>query len=197
VEQSGQSTYWLKAGRAGTVVTLNVTPGQRVAPEDGTPPVVVADLAEVIVEADVPPRDAGEIRVGQSATIVVAEGTGSQVLGQVETVSEVVDPARQVVPVRVSAQNQERQLRPNSFVHVVFPSSDPKPILVVPSAAVVSDGASSVVFVEVEPGVFKRRPVELGRRTRELAEITTGLQPAERVVTSGALLLLNAIDVGD
>lgn len=197
VEPSGQTTYWLRATRAGTIVSLSATPGQHVAPEDGTALVVVADLAEVIVEADVPQRDAGEIRVGQTASIIVNEGAATNIEGRVESVSEVVDPARQVVPVRISVRNDPRTLRPNSFVHVIFSGADSQQMLVVPSAAVVSDGARSVVFIEVEPGVFRRRPVELGRRTRDLVEIKGGLSPIERIVTSGALLLLNALDVVD
>lgn len=195
LEPSGQTTYWVKAARAGTVVALSAVPGQQVAPEDATPLLVIADLDQVLVEADVAPRDAGAIEVGQTAQI---RGTGSaeiKIAGRVENVSEVVDPVRQVVPVRIAVHNESRALRPNAFVHVVFEGARDSRVLVVPSVAVVSDGARSVVFVEREPGVFERRPVELGRRTRDAVEVISGLLPVERVVTSGALLLLNALDM--
>jgi cobalt-zinc-cadmium efflux system membrane fusion protein len=80
-------------------------------------------------------------------------------------------------------------------VNVTFMPPGDEKLVEVPAAAVVSDGAQSVVFVETEPGTFHRRPVEVGRQSRERAEITAGLKPGERVVTSGALLLLNALNV--
>ncbi len=58
-----------------------------------------------------------------------------------------------------------------------------------------SDGSTSVVFVETEPGVLRRRPVQLGRQSAERAEVMSGLNAGERVVVRGALLLLNALDV--
>jgi cobalt-zinc-cadmium efflux system membrane fusion protein len=195
LEPSGQTTYWLKAARAGTVVALSAVPGQHVAPEDAAPLVVIADLDQVLVEADVAPRDAGEIVIGQTAQILGTSGASVKVEGRVESVSEVVDPVRQVVPVRIAVQNEARVLRPNAFVNVVFEGTRNREVVIVPSAAVVSDGARAVVFVEREPGVFERRTVELGRRTRDAVEVISGLLPVERVVTSGALLLLNALDM--
>lgn len=195
LEPSGQTTYWLRAARAGTVVALSAVPGAHVAPEDGVPLVVIADLDQVLVEADVAPRDAGDIEVGQMARILGTGGAAVKVEGRVESVSEVVDPLRQVVPVRISVQNEARALRPNAFVNVVFGGTRDREVVIVPSAAVVSDGARSVVFVEREPAVFERRVVELGRRTRDAVEVLSGLLPVERVVTSGTLLLLNALDI--
>ena len=64
------------------------------------------------------------------------------------------------------------------------------------SVAVVRDGASAVVFVEVKQGAFARRPVVVGRRSHNEVEIVHGLALGERVVTTGALLLVNALDMG-
>ena len=50
-------------------------------------------------------------------------------------------------------------------------------------------------FVEVNPGVLRRRPVKVGRQNRLQTEILGGLTAGERVVVRGALLLLNAVDV--
>lgn len=195
VEQSGATGYFLRAASAGTVVQLAATPGQRVAPEDTEPVATIADLGEVLVEADVLQRDARQIAPGELATIVLSDGLDAHVSGRVQTVSEVVDPARQMVPVRILVENDAHILRPNSFVNVLFPTRTDQPVMVVPSAAVVSDGGLSVVFIEASPGSFLKRPVELGRRSKTEVEVKSGLLATDRVVTSNALLLLNAIDV--
>jgi cobalt-zinc-cadmium efflux system membrane fusion protein len=195
IKQSGETSYWVLANRSGTVVALDAAPGKQVRPDGDRPIATVANLDEVLVLADVGQKDASMLTAGRVAEIRFPDGSGAGITGTIESVSEVVDPERQTVPVRVRVKNERRILRPNAFVNVVFapPASDE--LVVVPSVAVVSDGAQSVVFVETEPGVFRRRPVELGRQSKELAEITAGLKAGERVVTSGALLLLNALDV--
>jgi multidrug efflux pump subunit AcrA (membrane-fusion protein) len=113
----------------------------------------------------------------------------------IEAISEVVDPERQTVPVRVRVDNSGRKLRPNAYVDMVLGSANKHQIVLVPSSAVVRDGADAVVFVQNMPGHFQRRPVRLGRQGKDRVEITSGLFAGEEVVTTSALLLLNAIDI--
>jgi len=51
--------------------------------------------------------------------------------------------------------------------------------------------------VQISERSFRRRQVELGRRTQDRIEILSGLSAGEHVVNHGALLLLNALDVED
>jgi len=53
--------YWLLAPRSGTIVQLAAAPGKQVAPGNADPLFTIADLAEVMVLADVPQRDAAGI----------------------------------------------------------------------------------------------------------------------------------------
>ena len=65
-------------------------------------------------------------------------------------------------------------------------------VVVVPAAAVQTLGGQPVVFVETpltEGAAFQRRPVVLGARDRDVAEVTEGLEPGERVVVANAYLL--------
>src|SRR6185369_2509377 len=61
--------YWLKASRAGVVVARSVLTGQEIGPDRADPLLVIADLAEVIVTADVPEEQVGILKLGQEATI--------------------------------------------------------------------------------------------------------------------------------
>jgi membrane fusion protein, heavy metal efflux system len=193
VRREGDTGYWVLATRSGTVVQLDATPGKQVGPDKDRPVATVADLGEVLVLADVPQRDASTLRPGLPVSIEVP-GAGAPVPGAIEVVSDVMDAERQTVPVRVRAPNRELKLRPHAFVNAVFGPAAEGAVMQLPSEAVVSDGATSVVFVETAPGAFRRRPVTLGRQSKDRVEITGGLEPAERVVVRGALLLLNAID---
>lgn len=195
VVPTDDSSYWILAQRDGVLVSLEASSGRQVGPSDERPVVTVADLSEVWVLGDVPARDATTLVVGSQADIFVPGRADKLRSGQVEIVADVVDPERQTVPIRVRADNKDRALRPNSYVNLVFHPDDSQRILQVPSAAIVSDGARSVVFVRTPGGTYKRRVVEVGQQTRERAEILSGLAAGEEVVVSGALLLLNAVQL--
>jgi multidrug efflux pump subunit AcrA (membrane-fusion protein) len=63
---------------------------------------------------------------------------------------------------------------------------------VVPSGAVLESGSRPVVFVETAPGRFEMRTVTVGARAGDLIRVTGGLQPGERVVVDGGMLLLGS-----
>ncbi len=191
------TSFWLVATRTGTVVDLAAAPGQEVGPDKDHAVVTIADLDELVVIADLKPRDAVVVRPGATANIRLAGAIGDPVAGSVEMVSEVIDPDRQTVPVRIRVPNKDRKLMANAFVDVVIEGAADGDVVLVPTAAVVSDGADAVVFVESEPGKFLRRKVELGRQSKDKTEIAVGLAAGEPVVTEGALLLLNSLDVED
>lgn len=197
VSPTGDNTFWIVASREGVVVTLDASSGKQVGPSDERPVATVADLNEVWVVGDVPEKDAATLEVGMEAAIFSPGRAERLQTGKVEIVADVVDPDRQTVPIRVRADNRARHLRPNAFVNLVFTPTSRKDVVQVPTGAVVSDGAEAVVFVRSGSGLFSRRPVELGVQTRDKAEILSGLQPGEEVVVSGALLLLNALQLDD
>jgi Cu(I)/Ag(I) efflux system membrane fusion protein len=61
--------------------------------------------------------------------------------------------------------------------------------LVVPERAVVDTGSKKVVYVELEPGKFEGREVELGPRQGDLYPVLKGLNPGEKVAAAGAFLI--------
>jgi cobalt-zinc-cadmium efflux system membrane fusion protein len=195
VTPSGESAYWVNAARSGTVVQLDAVRGKQVGPDKDKPVATVADLEEVLVVSDVPQADAAALSAGMDVTISLPGSTERTLTGQIEVVSDVIDPERQTVPIRVRVKNPDHVLRPNQYVEATFAPRAADKVILVPSVAVVTDGAKSVVFVQTAPGVLKRRQVKLGRQTKETTEIKDGLSEGERVVVRGALLLLNAIDI--
>ena len=197
VETDG-NLYWLEASRAGVVVTLNVLAGQEVGPDRSDPLLIIADLGEVIVTADVPEDQVSLLQVGEAAAVVSPAAPDRTIPGRVEYVGEVVDPTRRMVDVRVRVANGERTLRPNAFVEVGFSIAAP-PRVVVPAEAVVNDDQQSFVFVRGndDRGTLERRAVTPGVQRAGKAEIVTGLAPGETYVSKGAILLLNAIDLAN
>ncbi|MBE2249354.1 MAG: efflux RND transporter periplasmic adaptor subunit [Myxococcus sp.] len=194
VVADGDNLFWVRAPRAGTVVDLELFPGQEVGPEQDKGPLKLSDLDEVLVIADVPESDVRDLSVGQAVMVQPQFGDAARA-GAVEYISEVVDPRRRTIEVWVRAQNADRLLRPNAFVQVVVAAGAASPLVLVPDAAVVTRGSQAVVFILASPGRLEARQVQVGRRRDGVTEVRTGLEAGERFVSRGALLLLNQLDL--
>jgi cobalt-zinc-cadmium efflux system membrane fusion protein len=196
VAGASEGLYWLTAPRAGVVVARDALVGQQVGPERSEPLLVVAELDEVIVTADVPEVNVRALRPGQQALILEAGAVAGAAAGTIESIGAVVDPQRRMVDVRVRVPNPDEALRPNAFVQVAF-TPDEQSHVVVPAAAVVTDDQQSFVFVRASGSdtALERREVTLGHQRDDQVEILAGLAPGDTYVTKGALLLLNAVDL--
>lgn len=190
----GDNLFRVKAPRAGTVVDLDVFAGQEVTPERDRPLLRLSDLDEVLVVADVPEADVGDLSKGEAVTIRLQGGAATRE-GTITSLSEVVDPRRRSVEVRVRAANADRALRPNAFVEVLVRPDPSQQVVKVPDAAVVTQGEKLVVFVSPAPGRLEPRTVVTGRRSGGETEIRQGLEPGTKYVAKGALLLLNQVEL--
>jgi membrane fusion protein, heavy metal efflux system len=196
VSEEASNLYWVSAPRAGTVVDLEVVASQEVTPERERPLLRLSDLDEVLVIADMQEADAADLREGQTVSVHAQNG-GTVRTGRVSHISEVVDPQRRTVEVRIRVANEDRALRPNAFVEVTPAPPDGVRRVRVPASAVVTDGARSVVFVARESSRLERVPVMTGRRREGQVELRAGLSVGERFVARGALLLQNQIELAD
>ncbi|MFO0936298.1 MAG: hypothetical protein U0798_07270 [Gemmataceae bacterium] len=85
------------------------------------------------------------------------------------------------------------------FATVTVAVLPPVDTLVIPSAAVVEDGTSSIVFTKL-PGdtvSFTRKPVAILKRTHDWIYIKTdgvNLKPGDQVLTTNALMLNEAFE---
>ncbi len=196
MEVSSDGSYWLLAPRDGVVVERGVLVGEEVGPDRAQPLLVVADLSEVVVTADVPEHRATWLRAGGKAKIRSGALPGRVWTGEIEYVSEVVDPQRRMVNVRIRVSNPDHLLRPNAFVQAIFDPGDGQ-VVVVPATAVITDDQQAYVFVltKENPPTLIRRDVTIGRQNEHAVEILSGLEAGESYVAEGGNLLSNAIDL--
>ena len=99
-----------------------------------------------------------------------------------------VDPQNRTVPVTFSVSN-DGGLKLETYVEGRIPMGAPQKAILILASAVLSEEGVSSVFVETEPGVFRRRIVMLGQRRGEKMVISGGLQAGEKVVSVGAQAL--------
>jgi cobalt-zinc-cadmium efflux system membrane fusion protein len=189
VTSAGDSSFTVTAPRAGVVVELNLAAGQQVDATTGAG-VAIADLSDVWVVADVFEADLGALTEGAKAKLVTAD---LELEGTVDRISAIVDPDRHTIPIRVKLPNPTGALRPNAHAQLRFlDASIAKAEL--PASAVISDGTSSYVYAR-ERGALRRRPVVVGSVRGGRAALLSGVSPGEQIVTHGATLLDNQIQL--
>jgi RND family efflux transporter MFP subunit len=176
----------LEAPFSGFVMERNAFPKQHVTPE--TVLYTVADLSTVWVVADVYEYEAAAVRLNQPATLTLAYGPGRVFRGRVSNILPQVDPATRTLKVRLAFDNPGLALKPDMYGEVQFQTGSARR-LVVPQSAVLNSGDRQVVFLDRGNGTFEPRNVKTGVQSGDRIEILSGLQPGERVVTSGNFLI--------
>jgi cobalt-zinc-cadmium efflux system membrane fusion protein len=196
ISSESDNLFWVVAPRGGTVVDLEVVASQEIQAGGEKPLVRISDLGEVLVVADLQEADAYDLTAGAPVTVHTHAGNVHR-SGVLERVSEVVDPKRRTVELRIRASNEDHALRPNSFVDVELQPDPSVKRVRVPAEAVVTEGQRSMVFVARGTGKLERLPVTPGRQREGEVELRSGLEPGTRYVSKGAILLLNQIDLSN
>jgi membrane fusion protein, heavy metal efflux system len=173
---------------AGRVVDRHVTIGQTVTPDKEL--LTVMNVANVIIEAQVPESQANRVRTGQQLIARIPGAVESAVEGKVNSVGNMIDPAKRTVAVRASLPNTGGLLKHEMAVEARIVFGGRKDALVVPVSALVEDEGVRVVYVK-EGNRYERRPVEIGAINFRLAEIISGVKAGEEVVTASAYQLKN------
>ena len=170
----------------GVVTRLTAVLGASV--DANQPLVEVADPSALDLVFSVTPKDAARIKPGASIALSAGQNTDGEPLGtgSVVHIAATVDSVTRSVLVRARAPGTKRPLRIGEtlFGQIVV-GIHPRAIAV-PADALVPDAEGFKVFVVDSNSLAHARHVTIGARTDSTAEILTGLEAGERVVTYGA-----------
>jgi macrolide-specific efflux system membrane fusion protein len=176
---------------AGTVVSQAVLEGQTLNASQVAPTLLrIADLSTMTVTAQVAEADISRLHAGMKAWFSTLgqprrrwQGTVRQLLPTPDIVNEVV-----LYKVLIDVPNEDGALLPDMTAQVFFEIDAARDTLIVPANAVSGGrrGGGSVVRVLVD-GRPQPRPVEVGLRDRDKAQILSGVQEGDQVVVPDAL----------
>jgi HlyD family secretion protein len=153
----------------------------------GTPVVTVMDTSALIAKLHISQIQAQQLSLGAPASISVA-GLADPVAAKVSLISPALDPGSTTVEVWLRVENPKGTLKAGTPVRTTITGRTAKDTLLVPLEAVQTDpdGVSKFVLVIKADGTAAKRPVTLGIRTTESAQILSGLTPGDMVITTGA-----------
>jgi multidrug efflux pump subunit AcrA (membrane-fusion protein) len=149
------------------------------------PLLTVMNLSRLIGKAHIPQAEATQLKVGNPAELRIA-GLDEPVKGRVSLVSPALDPGSTTVEVWVEARKPDPALRPGMTVPVSMTAKTAKDAIVVPTAAVFrSEEAGDYVLVAGSDGKAHQKKVQVGIRDKDSAQIVSGINAGDPVITSG------------
>ena len=84
----------IRAPIDGTVLQININPGELAAPSTLQPLLSIANLSTLNVRAELDERDISEIRIGQAASVRATAFPGKEFAGTVMSIAPLVEPSR-------------------------------------------------------------------------------------------------------
>jgi cobalt-zinc-cadmium efflux system membrane fusion protein len=182
----GSDSIVLRAPRAGVVIARTATLGSAVTSDTGSL-FTVGDPTALWITADVFDTELNSVKEGDAVQVQL--GSDASVPGKVLRVSAALDPQTRRAPVYITLDKPDPQMRAGMLARAGIETHAPQGLSVPVNAVLIKDGQHSIVFVQVSETVFQARPVDLGQPADGLIPVLKGINPGDKVVVKGALLL--------
>ncbi len=164
----------------GVVAARLVEPGSTVA--GGQAALQVIDPASLWVETRIPQKQAGQVRAGQDAEILLRSQPQSPVAGKVARVDMISDAVTEERIVNVSFNTDHRNASIGEYAEVTIRLPDLDNVRTIPSAAVKRVDKQDGVWI-LQDGEVRFRPVRIGAATMDgRTQILDGLGDGDTVI---------------
>jgi multidrug efflux pump subunit AcrA (membrane-fusion protein) len=183
----GGSQVTHKTAIGGEVESRPISEGQTV--QAGDVLARVLNTSTVWIEGDVFEKDLAKVRVGQPVTVSADALPGRTFQGTVDYIAAEVNTQSRAVRVRTVVKQSDELLKPNMFARMILGGGG-EGMVAVPAVAIQEDAGSQVVFVEAEPGSYRRTVVQVASTLGDRVLISQGLGAGDKVVTQGSYQLL-------
>ena len=181
------SEYDVRAPISGTIVRVNKSAGEQVAPGEAIIEIVALDT--VWVEAPIFERDLGKLARQGSAVFTTTAFPEREFQGRLVDIGKIVDEQSRTATAIFEVVNRSGELSIGMQADLRLNGGTPASVLLVPREAVLDNEGKKIVYVLLSGEEFERRDVVLGDEYGGKVAILSGIKPGERVVTQGAYQL--------
>jgi membrane fusion protein, heavy metal efflux system len=181
------SPYDVRAPISGTIVSINKSSGEQVAPGEAIMEIVALDT--VWVEAPIFEKDLGRLSKDIRATFTTTAFPDKEFQGRLISLNKLVDEQSRAAKAIFEVPNRSGELSIGMQANVRLDAGSRAPVLLIPREAVLDNEGKKIVYVLISGEEFERRDVVLGDEYGRKVAIVSGVKPGERVVTQGAYQL--------
>lgn len=160
----------------------------------GNPVVSLQTRDPIHIDFTLSERHLSRIATAQPIRVMI-DAQSRDFQGQISAIEPGVRESTRSFAVQAVLPNPDGLMRPGMFGRVVIATGAPRTVRVVPQSAIRFNPYGNIVFVlgEDDQGALRvsQRFVQTGARRGDLIEVVEGLEPGERIATSGLLKLRN------
>jgi membrane fusion protein, copper/silver efflux system len=180
-EVSPYTTFYSTS--SGYVTEMAATEGSYVM--EGSAIIKLADLNSLWLEAQVNVNYAKSLKIGQNAKISFTDYPGKTIDAKVSFINPEINPDTRLLLIRMEVPNPNLLLKPGMQAIAKLTQPNVKGLFI-PTDAVIREENASYIWVEKRHGVFENIMVETGLETNGMVEIKSEMDPAQKVVITGA-----------
>jgi multidrug efflux system membrane fusion protein len=167
-----------------------VDEGNIVRASDSSGIVVITQLQPIAILFTLPQQQLGDVNRAFAKGALTAEAFAADnktVIdrGTLQVVDNQVDQTTGTIRLKAEFPNKDLQLWPGQFVNVRLLIDTLRQVVVAPTAAVQRGPNGTFAYVVQPDNTVAVRPVTVAQQDETQAVVTSGLQPDERVVTTG------------
>lgn len=199
----------IRAPFSGELGLRKVDIGQYLTP--GTPVVSLQQLNPIYIDFSLPEQSLSSMARGLKTRATLSAWPGEHFDGEITALEPGVDAKTRNFNLQATFQNDDLKLRPGMFARMEIQLPQSEDVVVVPRTAIKFSAYGNMVFVVKEEAIEQEKEnenggaenmeeakltvtsrfIKTGRERGDLVAVTEGLEPGERVATSGLLKLRN------
>ena len=208
-QQTDLDNMVIRAPFSGIAISKDAQPGEMVSPVSAgggftrTGICTVVDMKSLEIDVDVNESYINRVMPDQDVTAVLDAYPDWQIPARVITIVPTADRQKATVQVRIAFKKLDPRILPDMGIKVTFlrePDSKapaaaaPRPMALVPTAAVVVEGSGRFVFV-VRGDAVERRAVQTAGTDGDRLEVSAGLIARDRVVLTPPATLKDGMKI--
>lgn len=175
---------------SGVVDAMNIKVGEFFSPQSAADPragIRIVNTSSLKVMINVPENYSNRITMGTVMNVMIPEANNKSIITKVSVVGKYIDPINRSFTVEGKVP-YDPQLRANQVANVRIRDYFAANVVTVPANVIQTDEKGKYVFVAEKSGdkmVVRKKAVVVGEMYRGLAEIRTGLNAGDQVLTEG------------
>ena len=179
-----QKTY-ITAPFSGIIGLRNVSVGSFV--NSNVPLATIQDVSKVKIDFSIPEKYISLFKIGQKVIFAV-EGIPGEFDAEVYAYEPKVEDNTRTLVVRAVTSNPNRRLMPGNFANVTLKLSENRDAMMVPTQSIVPKLKGQSVYV-FKNGEVSLVDVEIGTRTENTIQVTSGVNAGDTIITTNILRL--------
>ena len=180
----------IRAPITGVIDSKNVTLGQFLTPGNVLGKVNDISLMNAVIEID--QNQIQTIKIGQKARLKLNKEDADTYEGVVKSINSSADSSSRAFKVKIQFNNEKLSLKPGVFAKVTLMNDIKVQNFAIPVALIAGKEGNYSVYIN-DNGIVKKQAVTVGNLVNNQAEITSGLQGNESIISTN----LNMIQEGD